>query len=202
MMHPVVVAITGASGVVYGLRTLEILMQLKIPVHLSISESGRQVLFHEEQLEFDLDNFKLQALFPGKELNSPEVHYHHYKDFMTPIASGSHRTSAMVVCPCSGSTLAGIASASNSNLIQRAAEVHLKEKRRLVLVPRETPLSLLQIQNLEKVARAGATVLPASPGFYHGAKSISDMVDFIVARILDQLGIDNSLITRWGSDAS
>lgn len=117
---------------------------------------------------------------------------------MTPIASGSFRTDAMVVCPCSGSTLSAIARSAASNLITRAAEVHLKEHRKLVLVPRETPLSVLQLENMHRVAQAGAVVLPAMPGWYHDVQSLDDLVDFVVSRILDQLDIDNALIGRWG----
>jgi 4-hydroxy-3-polyprenylbenzoate decarboxylase len=117
---------------------------------------------------------------------------------MTPIASGSFQTRGMVVCPCSGSTLSGIASAASQNLVQRAADVHLKERRPLILVPRETPLSLIQIDNLRKTCEAGATILPASPGFYHGYQTVSDLVDFVVARILDHVGIHHDLIERWG----
>jgi 4-hydroxy-3-polyprenylbenzoate decarboxylase len=105
----------------------------------------------------------------------------------------------MVVCPCSGSTLSGIAHASSMNLIQRAADVHLKERRRLILVPRETPLSVIQIDNLRKAAEAGAVILPAMPGWYHGVTSIRDLVDFVVARILDQLAVPHTLMKRWGS---
>ncbi|WP_372722322.1 UbiX family flavin prenyltransferase, partial [Novipirellula sp.] len=119
-------------------------------------------------------------------------------DYFTPIASGSFRTQAMVVCPCSGSTLSGIARAAGSNLIQRAAEVHLKEHRKLVLVPRETPLSVLQLENMHRLAAAGAVILPAMPGWYHGVESLDSLVDFIVSRIMDQIGVDNSLIQRWG----
>jgi 4-hydroxy-3-polyprenylbenzoate decarboxylase len=122
---------------------------------------------------------------------------HHYKDYFTPIASGSFLTAGMVICPCSGSTLSGIAHAASLNLIQRAADVHLKEHRKLIVVPRETPLSSLQIENMLRIAQAGAIVLPASPGWYHGATSLVDLVDFVVARILDQLGIANSQINRW-----
>jgi 4-hydroxy-3-polyprenylbenzoate decarboxylase len=117
---------------------------------------------------------------------------------MSAIASGSFRTRGMVICPCSGSTLAGIAMSASGNLVQRAAEVHLKERRPLILVPRETPLSLIQLENMHKVSQAGAVILPAAPGFYHGAQTIADLVDFIVARILDQLAIPNRLIRRWG----
>ena len=194
---PVVVAITGASGVIYGRRLLEILAQSNVEIHLTISDSGRLVLQHELNVLFDLNRFRIEELLPDSEITSP-IHYHHYKDFMTPIASGSFRTKAMVICPCSGSTLSGIANAASQNLVQRAADVHLKERRPLILVPRETPLSLLQIQNLEKVCRAGATILPASPGFYHGSETVDQLVDFVVARVLDQLDIENNLIERWG----
>ena len=127
-----------------------------------------------------------------------QISYHRYDDYMTPIASGSFRTRAMIVCPCSGSTLSGIARAAASNLVQRAAEVHLKEHRKLMLVPRETPLSVLQLENMHRLAAAGAVLLPAMPGWYHGVESLDDLVDFVVARILDQLDVDNSLISRWG----
>lgn len=198
-MHPIVVAITGASGVIYGQRLMQELIRSELPIQLSISESGEKVLRHELGLELDLDNFKLETLLPDFDVSRSFVTYHHYKDFMTPIASGSFQTSAMVVCPCSGSTLSGIATAASRNLIQRAADVHLKERRPLILVPRETPLSLLQIRNLETVAVAGATILPASPGFYHGYQSVDDLVNFVVARILDHLNIEHDLIRRWGS---
>jgi 4-hydroxy-3-polyprenylbenzoate decarboxylase len=128
-----------------------------------------------------------------------EIRYCHFQDLMAPIASGSFLTDGMVVCPCSGSTLAAIAHSHGTNLIHRAAEVHLKERRKLILVPRETPLSLPQIENMQKATLAGAVVLPASPGFYHGPKSIADLVDFVVARVCDQLGIEQQLIRRWGS---
>ena len=197
-MHPIAVAITGASGVLYGQRLLQELIRSKVPVQLSISESGQKVLHHELGIEIDLNNFQLEKLLPKFDVSAADVAYHHYKDFMTPIASGSFQTTAMVVCPCSGSTLSGIAAAASGNLIQRAADVHLKEKRPLILVPREAPLSLLQIRNLEAVASAGATILPASPGFYHGYKTVDDLINFIVARILDHLHIEHDLIRRWG----
>ena len=202
-MHPIVVAITGASGVLYGQRLLQELIRSNVPIQLSISESGQKVLLHELGIDIDLNAFELCKLLPDFDTTGSEVAYHHYKDFMTPIASGSFQTTAMVVCPCSGSTLSGIAAAASGNLIQRAADVHLKEKRPLILVPRETPLSLLQIRNLESVATAGATILPASPGFYHGYQNVDDLVNFIVARILDHLRIEHDLIRRWGkSDLS
>lgn len=131
-------------------------------------------------------------------IDPSRIRYHAYDDYMTPIASGSFRTDAMVVCPCSGSTLSGIARAAASNLIQRAAEVHLKEHRKLVLVPRETPMSTIQLENMHRLAVAGAVLLPAMPGWYHDIHSLDCLVDFIVSRILDQLDIDNRLIGRWG----
>lgn len=198
---PVVLAITGASGVVYGLRLLELLIEKSIPTHLTISESGRLVLMHELGLQIDLHRFDLNQLLPGVSAEA-EVTYHHYQDFMTPIASGSHRTRAMVVCPCSGSTLSGIATAAGKNLIQRAADVHLKERRPLILVPRETPLSLIQIQNMERVCHSGGTIMPASPGFYHGAESVNDLINFVVARVADHLEIEHDLMNRWGSESN
>jgi len=195
--HPIVLAITGASGAIYGRRLLEVLLDTDIDVHLTISESGRLVIQHELQISVDTKNFELGQLLAGK--SSDRVVYHHYQDFMTPIASGSFKTSGMVVCPCSGSTLSGIATAAGKNLIQRAADVHLKERRPLILVPRETPLSLIQIQNMERVCSAGGTIMPASPGFYHGYQSVDDLVDFVVARVLDHLDVDHQLMRRWGS---
>ncbi len=202
--HPIVLAITGASGVIYGRRLLEILLRSNIEVHLTISESGQKVLQHELKSKVDIDDFRLDqlldpAIIAQHSIDELLVHYYHYKDFMTPIASGSFQTRAMVVCPCSGSTLSGIANAASQNLVQRAADVHLKERRPLVIVPRETPLSLIQIENLRTVTLAGATVLPAAPGFYHGYKTVEDLVDFIVVRILDNIGIDSDLMKRWGS---
>ncbi len=200
MKHPIVVAITGASGVLYGRRLLQVLLDGGETVHLTISESGQQVLAHETGTRVDLDHFELDQLLPQQAVEPGQLVYHHVRDFMAPIASGSHRTRAMVVCPCSGSTLSGIATASSGNLIQRAADVHLKESRPLILVPRETPLSLIQLQNMETVCRAGATILPASPGFYHGYQQVSDLVDFVVARILDILQVEHELMRRWGDE--
>jgi 4-hydroxy-3-polyprenylbenzoate decarboxylase len=126
------------------------------------------------------------------------LHYFHHQDFMAPMASGSFLTGGMVICPCSGSTLSAVASGAGNNLIHRAAEVHLKERRKLILVPRETPLSLPHIDNMRRATEAGAVILPASPGWYHGPKNVSDLVDFVVARICDQLGVEHTLSKRWG----
>lgn len=201
MKHPLVLAITGASGVVYARRLLQVLLDSNCEVHLTISPSGQEVLRQELACETDLEDFQSQTLL-GDNVATDRLQYHRYNDYLTPIASGSFLTSGMVVCPCSGSTLSGIARAANSNLIQRAADVHLKERRKLVLVPRETPLSLPQLDNMKRAHEAGAVILPASPGWYHVVDSLDDLVDFVVARILDQLEVENSLVKRWGTHPS
>ena len=194
---PLTVAITGASGVVYGQRLVEVLLEADVDVHLTISDSAKVVAKHELDLEIDLNRFQIQQLLPDY-AGSRDVVYHHYKDFMTPIASGSFKTRGMVICPCSGGTLSGIAAAASRNLVQRAADVHLKERRPLILVPREAPLSLIQINNMKIACEAGATILPASPGFYQSTKRVEDLVDFVVNRIIDHVGVDRDLVKRWG----
>jgi 4-hydroxy-3-polyprenylbenzoate decarboxylase len=195
---PLVVGITGASGAPYAVRLLEVLLEAGREVHLSISPSGQAVIATELGRTIDLDRFDVAALLGRAAPVAGRLTYHHHKNLMTPIASGSFLTAAMVICPCSGSTLSAIAHSMGENLIHRAAEVHLKERRKLVVVPRETPLSLPQLKNMQAIHEAGAVVLPAAPGFYHGAASVADLVDFVVARICDQLGVPNGLIRRWG----
>lgn len=197
-MPPLVVGITGASGAPYAVRLLEVLLESGREVHLAISPSGQAVIGEELSRQIDLDRFDLAALLGRPAPTHGTLHYHHHKNLMAPIASGSFLTAAMVICPCSGSTLSAIAHSMGENLIHRAAEVHLKERRKLVVVPRETPLSLPQLKNMQAVHEAGGVVLPAAPGFYHGAATVADLVDFIVARICDQLGVPNALIRRWG----
>lgn len=216
---PIVVAITGASGAVYAARLLEALLSQGHEVHLTLSESGIAVIRQELQVNVGLRGEQLAgALTAADQLLGVSAEsawssqraaaqmaaglltVHHHQDYFTPIASGSFLTRGMVVCPCSGSTLSGIAHAASQNLIQRAAEVHLKEHRKLIVVPRETPVSGLQLDNMQRLAQAGAVVLPASPGWYHGVTSLLDLVDFIVARILDQLGIENQAMQRWGAE--
>ena len=209
----IVVAITGASGAVYAIRLLDALCRSDVDVHLTISNSGAAVIREETGLAIDVRKPNLAELIghvpQWSRVNPPDqsllekvikerIRFHQFDDYMTPIASGSFRTRAMVICPCSGSTLSGIARAASSNLIQRAAEVHLKEQRKLVLVPRETPLSTLALENMLRLSQAGAVLLPAMPGWYHGVDSLDSLVDFIVSRVLDQLGIDNEMINRWG----
>lgn len=219
MSTPIVLAITGASGAVYAVRLLQQFVALELPVELVISPSGCEVMKHELGIELasvmqDADrvretllNYSLQAFAKEPIVESQTsqealelVNVNDYGSYMCRIASGSARTRGMVICPCSGATLAGVANAHGSNLIQRAAEVHLKERRPLILVPRETPLSTLQLENMHRLSLAGATILPAMPGWYHGVDQVLDLVDFVVARILDHLQIEHNLIRRWGTD--
>ncbi|MGI9454070.1 MAG: UbiX family flavin prenyltransferase [Pirellulales bacterium] len=196
--HPVVLGVTGASGAIYSRRLLHVLLNTNCDVHLSVSPSGKAVFEQELSESLDLDNFSVEQ-FLGTATPLPgRLTYHHYKNLMAPIASGSFLTSAMVICPCSGSTLSAVTHAMGDNLIHRAAEVHLKERRKLVVVPRESPLSLPQLKNMQAIHEAGAVVLPASPGFYHKAETIDDLVNFVVSRICDQLNITNELVGRWG----
>jgi len=196
--HPIVLGVTGASGAIYSRRLLHVLLDSNCDVHLSVSPSGKAVFEQELNESLDLDDFSAEQ-FLGTATPLPgRLTYHHYKNLMAPIASGSFLTSAMVICPCSGSTLSAVAHAMGDNLIHRAAEVHLKERRKLVVVPRESPLSLPQLKNMQAIHEAGAVVLPASPGFYHNAETIDDLVNFVVARICDQLNITNELVCRWG----
>src|ERR1044072_1699872 len=186
---PLVLAMTGASGAVYAQRLVEVLLRSGCEIHLVVSPSGAAVIKQELGKTVDVDRFDLKSfLSEGQDEKASQIQYHHYQDFMSPLASGSFLTRGMVVCPCSGSTLSGIAHGASNNLIQRAADVHLKERRKLILVPRETPLSIIQLDNMRRAAEAGAVVLPAMPGWYHGVKSVQDLIDFVVARILDQLG--------------
>jgi len=197
MTHPICIGITGASGAVYAVRLLEVLRASGRDVHLSISPSGRDVIRQEIGVTVDLDDFRLESLVAAGDARG-KIEYFHWQDFLAPMASGSFLTDGMVICPCSGTTLSAVAAGAAGNLIQRAAEVHLKERRKLVLVPRETPLSLAHIDNMRRVTEAGAVVLPASPGWYHGVRDVSDLVGFVVARTCDQLGVEQHLIKRWG----
>ncbi len=196
-MNDVVLGITGASGAAYAKRLLEVLLGASVRVHLTISPAGAQVLWTELGLACELDNFESRSL--ALAVGTERLTYHQYQDFSASIASGSFVTGGMVICPCSMGTLAGVANGLSTNLILRAADVHLKERRKLIVVPRETPLGSIQLENMKRLADAGAVVLPAMPGFYHQPKSIEDLVDFVVARICDQLGVPVELMRRWGT---
>lgn len=192
---PWVLAMTGASGAPYAVRLLQVLCRAGGVVHLTLSPSAVQVLREEMGIEVELGRFSAAAF---GDLGAGRIIYHLHSDFTAGIASGSFRTAGMVVAPCSMSTLAAIAHGITTNLITRAADVHLKERRRLILVPRETPLSLVHLENMAAVTRAGAVVLPAMPGWYHRPRSLEDLIDFVVGRICDQLGVDVELSRRWG----
>jgi flavin prenyltransferase len=199
MTSDLVVAMTGASGAPYAIRLLEVLLRAGRCVHLVISPAAVEVMEREIDTSLRLDRFDPYELFgPKTDLDFARLHYHHFRDFQAGIASGSFLTAGMAICPCSMGTVAAIAHGVSENLIHRAADVHLKERRKLVLVPRETPLGLIQLRNLATLAEAGAIVLPAMPAFYTKPCSISDMVDFIVGRMCDHLGVEHRLIERWG----
>jgi 4-hydroxy-3-polyprenylbenzoate decarboxylase len=199
-----VVALTGASGSPYGVRLLGVLLSARRTVHLSISAAAVEVIEQEMDRKVRLDRFVPEALLgeAASQLDCSRLHYHHVHDFQAGIASGSFLTGGMVVCPCSMGTVAAIAHGLSQNLIHRAADVHLKERRKLILVPRETPLGLVQLKNLVAVAEAGAVVLPAMPAFYTRPKSLADAVDFVVGRVCDQLGVEHDLLKRWGEEPS
>ncbi|MFO7602819.1 MAG: flavin prenyltransferase UbiX [Gammaproteobacteria bacterium] len=196
---PVILAMTGASGAVYGLRLLECLLTAQRPVYLVVSRAAQLVFATETELEIPARPAEMQAYFCAR-YNAPRelLTVYSREDWMAPIASGSHRARHMVVCPCTTGTLAAIAQGNSDNLIERAADVMLKEQRRLLMVVRETPLSAIHLENMLKLARLGVTMLPANPGFYQQPKTIQDLVDFVVARILDHLDVAHSLLPRWG----
>jgi 4-hydroxy-3-polyprenylbenzoate decarboxylase len=198
-----VVALTGASGAPYGVRLLEVLLRAGRTVHLTLSPAAVEVIERELQRRVRLDCFDLRDLMgdAAEAVRPGQVKYHHHGNFQAGIASGSFLTGGMVVCPCSMGTVAAIAHGLSQNLIHRAADVHLKEKRKLILVPRETPLHLIQLRNLTTCAEAGAVVLPAMPAFYTRPRSLDDTIDFIVGRVCDQLSIEHHLLTRWGEPA-
>lgn len=202
-MKPIVLAITGASGSVYGVRLLEVLLQAGREVHLVISPAATQVFRAELGIEVDANQPDLNKLIGLSQISWGElaerITVHNSRAYSAGIASGSFQTDGMVICPCSMGTLASLANGLSSNLIHRAGHVHLKERRKLIVVPRETPLGSIHLANMKTLADAGAMILPAMPGFYHQPQSIADLVDFIVARICDQLGVENSLMRRWGS---
>ena len=182
-----VVGVTGASGVVYAKRLLEVLKEKNIETHLIVSKTAEKIIKHE--LEMDRADFDKLGRYRYRE-----------DEVDAPLASGSFKIDGMVIIPCSLKTLAGIASGYTDNLILRAADVTLKEKRKLVLVPRETPLSAIHLRNMLELAIIGVVILPAMPSFYHRPKSIHELVDFIVGKILDIFGIEHDLFRRWGTE--
>lgn len=192
-----VVAITGASGSVYGLTLVSELLRAGERVSLMLTPAGLQVLQHETGLDWSTE-IKEQRLQVQEHFASIAVDCLAMDDFWAGAASGSAATDAMIVVPCSMGTAGRIAAGLSGNLLERAADVMLKERRPLVLVPRETPFNTIHLENLLRLSRAGAVVLPAMPGFYHGPKKMDDLVNFVVGKVLDQLGVQHSLFERWG----
>jgi 4-hydroxy-3-polyprenylbenzoate decarboxylase len=198
-MKTIVLALTGASGLPYAMRLLECLLQGGQRVHLVYSQAAQIVAKQELDFVFpsrpqDAEIVLLERL--GK--FSGELRVFGRDDWFAPMASGSNPGDAMVICPCTMGTLAAVSTGLSDDLITRAADVMLKEGRPLILVPRETPLSAIHLENMLRLSRAGATILPPNPGFYYHPKSVQDLVDFVVARILDHLGVDHTLVERWG----
>jgi len=179
-----IVAITGASGIIYGKRLLEVLRDREVETHLVVTDAAEKVAKHE------LDATKA-------DLEKLADHAYNADNLFAPIVSGSFKMDGMVIIPCSMKTLAGIAHGYSQNLVLRAADVTLKEKRRLILVPRETPLSAIHLRNMLELAKQGALIVPAIPAFYHEPKTIEDIIDFVVGKVLDCLGIEHQLFKRW-----
>lgn len=200
MPETVCLALTGASGLPYGLRLLECLLAAGCRVQLLYSQAAQVVARQEMDLELPSRPAEARAaLLTRMPAVDPEkLAVFGREEWFAPVASGSNPPDAMVVCPCTMGTLAAIAQGLSDNLIERAADVVLKEGRRLILVPRETPFSTIHLENMLRLARAGAVILPPSPGFYHHPREIGDIVDFVVARILDQLRVPHELMRRWG----
>ena len=198
-MKRITLALTGASGMAYGLRLLECLLRAGCQVDLLISQAARIVAKQELDLQLPTGNAEVVAFFDARYRgHGGRLTAYGKEEWFSPAASGSNPAAAMAVCPCTMGTLAAIAQGLADNLIERAADVMLKEKRPLILVPRETPFSLIHLRNMTALAEAGATILPANPGFYHRPGNVEQVVDFIVARILDHLGVAHELMQPWG----
>jgi len=201
--HAIGLAITGASGAAYGLRLLAALLGAGEKVFLMVSEAARVVIELETGIRLPERPQDIRAMLAERYAPRPEqLWVFGAQEWTAPVASGSNAPRALVICPCSGAALSAIATGASRDLMERAADVILKERRRLILVPRETPLSVIHLENMLRLARLGAVILPASPGFYHRPRILDDMVDFVVARILDHLDIEHELVSRWGDTAS
>ena len=193
--RPIVVAITGASGAPYAVRLLEALVSSRRLVSLIVSDHGLRLLQTETSFQ-SVDDLRAHVGAAGWDA---VVRLYDDRDRGAAPASGSARSSGMVICPCSMGTISAIAAGSSRSLVERAADVALKERRRLIVVPRETPYSAIHLENMLTLTRGGAVILPASPGFYHRPNGLDDLVNFIVARVLDHLDVDHDLVPRWGS---
>ncbi len=197
----VTLAITGASGAQYALRLLQCLIAAECRVYLLLSNAAQVVIATETNLVLP-DELEAQQKFLSDRYGAgdDQLVLFSKEDWFSPVASGSSSPAQTIICPASGGTLSSIACGASNNLIERAADVALKERRQLILVPREAPYSEIHLENMLKLTRMGAMVIPASPGFYHQPKTIEDLIDFVVARILDQCGIEQDIMPRWGED--
>jgi 4-hydroxy-3-polyprenylbenzoate decarboxylase len=195
----ITLAFTGASGMPYGVRLLECLLQAGVRVYLLYSQTAQIVARQEMELSLPARAKDAVEIFGTRFGAAPgQLQAFGRDQWFAPVASGSNPADAMVICPCTMGTLGSIAAGLAGNLIERAADVALKEARKLVLVPRETPLSAIHLENMLKLSRAGAIILPANPGFYHHPQTVQELVDFVVARVLDHVGVPHSLMPRWG----
>lgn len=198
---PIALAITGASGSAYGLRLLELLLAAGRRVYLMISQAGQIVLRMETDLELPARSEEAEDFLSREYRAAPgQLRVFGRQQWTAPVASGSNPPTAMVICPCTTGTLASVAAGLSGDLIERAADVMLKEQRRLILVVRETPFSVIHLENMLKLARLGALILPANPGFYYRPERVEELVDFVVARVLDHLGVPHGLLPRWGAE--
>lgn len=200
-MKRVALAITGASGVQYALRLLGCLLDAGCHVYLLVSKPGHVVIGTETDLRVPARSGDMQRFFAERHAGAPgTLEVLGMDQWTAPVASGSGAPDAMVICPCTTGTLAAVATGQCTSLLERAADVVLKERRRLIVVPRETPFSEIHLEHMLRLARMGAVVLPPSPGFYHRPQSVEELVDFVVARVLDHLDVPQSLTPRWGLD--
>ncbi|WP_115719746.1 flavin prenyltransferase UbiX [Gallaecimonas mangrovi] len=192
-------AITGASGMPYALRLMDVVLASGWQLHLLVSSAAKVVIATETDLKIPAKPEAAEAFLTAHFQAKPgQLRVYGKEDWFSPVASGSAAPKTMVICPCSTGTLSAVAQGASDNLVERAADVVLKEQGKLILVPRESPLSAIHLENMLKLARLGVTIMPAAPGFYHEPKQVSDLVDFMVARILDHIGLDKTLVPRWG----
>jgi 4-hydroxy-3-polyprenylbenzoate decarboxylase len=198
----ITLALTGASGMPYGIRLLEMLLREGKQVYLLYSKVAQIVAQQEMNLALPSSAKETEAFFNRLyQVPDGQLRVFGREEWFAPVASGSNPADAMVICPCTMGTMAAVAAGLSQNLIERAADVMLKEHRPLIIVPRETPFSVIHLENMLKLARSGAVILPANPGFYHYPQAVQDLVDFVAARILDHLGVKHDLIARWGTDS-
>jgi 4-hydroxy-3-polyprenylbenzoate decarboxylase len=197
----ITLAITGASGAQYGLRLLDCLLDANVRVDLMISAAAQVVIATETDVPLPGRADEQQQFLSERYNAKPgQLAVYGREQWTAPVASGSNTAQAMVVCPCSSATLSAMTSGASRDLIERAADVMLKEGRKLILLHREMPVSAIHLENMLKLAQLGVTIMPASPGFYHRPKSVDELIDFVVARVLDHLGIEHELVTRWGAE--